>query len=67
MVPGAASAAVAATAAWMDRCHELIRPLCNVQIWKDALLNWNPEDFGGVNKVRVPASSIWTPDIVLYN
>lgn len=37
------------------------------QGWKDVLLAWNPEQFGGVDEVRVPASKIWTPDIVLYN
>ena len=37
------------------------------QWWRDILLQWNPEDFGGVDHVRVPATHIWTPDIVLYN
>jgi len=37
------------------------------QIWKDILLMWDPDKFGGVNNIRVPAASIWTPDIVLYN
>jgi hypothetical protein len=37
------------------------------QIWKDILMKWDPEDFGGVKEVRVPADKIWTPDIVLYN
>jgi len=36
-------------------------------LWNDILLRWNPEDFGGVDHVRVPATQIWTPDIVLYN
>jgi len=31
------------------------------------LLTWDPNEFGGIDKIRVPASSIWTPDIVLYN
>jgi len=31
------------------------------------LMKWEPEDFGGVAMVRVPARRIWTPDIVLYN
>jgi len=38
-----------------------------VQQWKDILLAWEPNDYGGVNTVRVPPSKIWTPDIVLYN
>jgi len=36
-------------------------------MWKDMLMVWDPENFGGVDKVRVPARRIWTPDIVLYN
>ncbi|OAF68799.1 hypothetical protein A3Q56_03447, partial [Intoshia linei] len=35
--------------------------------WKDELLKWHPEDFGGVTTVRIPVKYIWTPDIVLYN
>ena len=31
------------------------------------LLQWNSDDFGGVEEVRVPIEKIWTPDIVLYN
>jgi len=38
-----------------------------VQQWKDILLAWKPENYGGVDTVRVPPSQIWTPDIVLYN
>ena len=37
------------------------------QTWKDMLMTWDPENFGGVDNVRVPARRIWTPDIVLYN
>jgi len=37
------------------------------QTWNDMLLRWNPELFGGVDQVRVPVDTIWTPDIVLYN
>jgi len=51
----------------MERSRALIWTPSDVQEWKDVLLNWEPDDFGGVDKVRVPANSIWTPDIVLYN
>ncbi|XP_026884798.2 acetylcholine receptor subunit alpha [Electrophorus electricus] len=37
------------------------------QQWKDVNLQWNPEDYGGIKKVRVPSSDIWRPDLVLYN
>ena len=37
------------------------------QSWKDILLQWNPEDFGGVRMINIPITRIWRPDIVLYN
>jgi len=51
----------------MERSHALIRTLSDAQSWKDVMLTWDKDDFGGVDKVRVPAHRIWTPDIVLYN
>lgn len=35
--------------------------------WADYRLTWRPELFGGIEYVYVPASSLWTPDLVLYN
>lgn len=37
------------------------------QKWKDVNLQWNPEDYGGIRKIRVPSTDIWRPDLVLYN
>ncbi|XP_061579484.1 acetylcholine receptor subunit alpha-like [Cololabis saira] len=37
------------------------------QKWKDVNLQWNPEDYGGIKKIRVPSTDIWRPDLVLYN
>ncbi|CAF1234600.1 unnamed protein product [Adineta ricciae] len=37
------------------------------QEWRDELLTWNPSDFGGMKKIRIPCRYIWLPDIVLYN
>ncbi|XP_030613907.1 acetylcholine receptor subunit alpha [Archocentrus centrarchus] len=37
------------------------------QKWKDVNLQWNPEDYGGIKKIRVPSRDIWRPDLVLYN
>ncbi|KAJ8255871.1 hypothetical protein COCON_G00197350 [Conger conger] len=37
------------------------------QVWKDVNLNWNPSDYGGIKKIRVPSTEIWRPDFVLYN
>ncbi|XP_022237004.1 acetylcholine receptor subunit alpha-like 1, partial [Limulus polyphemus] len=35
--------------------------------WTDYKLRWDPEEYGGVSKLHVPAEQIWLPDIVLYN
>ena len=37
------------------------------QEWDDELLTWNPADFGGITRIRIPCDLIWLPDIVLYN
>ncbi|CAH0687682.1 unnamed protein product [Spodoptera exigua] len=37
------------------------------QKWYDYKLQWNPEDYGGVEMLYVPSEHIWLPDIVLYN
>jgi len=37
------------------------------QEWHDYKLKWDPEEYGGVTKLHVPADQIWLPDIVLYN
>ncbi|KAM9365541.1 acetylcholine receptor subunit alpha-like [Pholidichthys leucotaenia] len=37
------------------------------QQWVDVNLKWNPDDYGGIKKIRIPSSDIWKPDLVLYN
>uniref|UniRef100_A0A665TSU1 Acetylcholine receptor subunit alpha n=1 Tax=Echeneis naucrates TaxID=173247 RepID=A0A665TSU1_ECHNA len=37
------------------------------QKWIDVNLKWNPDDYGGIRKIRVPSTDIWKPDLVLYN
>ena len=37
------------------------------QVWEDQVLRWDPAVFGGVTHIRLPATALWTPDIVLYN
>ncbi|KAK3535072.1 hypothetical protein QTP70_003037 [Hemibagrus guttatus] len=36
-------------------------------VWNDYRLMWNPDEYEGVMKVRLPTQHIWLPDIVLYN
>lgn len=35
--------------------------------WTDSRLTWDPEDFGGLKRLRVNAEQIWVPDVTLYN
>ncbi|KAF0296971.1 Acetylcholine receptor subunit alpha-L1 [Amphibalanus amphitrite] len=35
--------------------------------WMDYKFTWDPEEYGGVTELYVPAEHIWLPDIVLYN
>ncbi|KAL2098209.1 hypothetical protein ACEWY4_007416 [Coilia grayii] len=37
------------------------------QEWKDYRLVWDPDDYEGIKKLRIPSQLIWLPDIVLYN
>ncbi|XP_043933778.1 neuronal acetylcholine receptor subunit beta-4 [Protopterus annectens] len=37
------------------------------QEWDDYRLTWDPEDYDGVDKLRIPPKDMWLPDIVLYN
>ncbi|XP_071480002.1 neuronal acetylcholine receptor subunit alpha-6-like [Diadema antillarum] len=35
--------------------------------WTDPRLAWNESNFDGIDVLRLPASQLWIPDIVLYN
>lgn len=37
------------------------------QEWTDYKLRWDPEEYGGVTKLHVPAEQIWLPDLIVYN
>ncbi|XP_077155036.1 neuronal acetylcholine receptor subunit alpha-10 [Ranitomeya variabilis] len=37
------------------------------QVWFDAYLRWDKEDYDGLDTIRIPSSYVWRPDIVLYN
>uniref|UniRef100_A0A3Q3WRQ5 Cholinergic receptor, nicotinic, alpha 10a n=1 Tax=Mola mola TaxID=94237 RepID=A0A3Q3WRQ5_MOLML len=37
------------------------------QVWVDAYLKWNKDDYDGLDTIRIPSSYVWRPDIVLYN
>lgn len=37
------------------------------QEWNDYRLTWDPDEYDGIQKLRIPSHHIWLPDIVLYN
>ncbi|XP_062611295.1 neuronal acetylcholine receptor subunit alpha-10-like [Saccostrea cucullata] len=37
------------------------------QEWKDEKLVWDPNEYNGLEVMRIPCRKIWLPDIVLYN
>uniref|UniRef100_A0A452GJG6 Cholinergic receptor nicotinic alpha 10 subunit n=1 Tax=Gopherus agassizii TaxID=38772 RepID=A0A452GJG6_9SAUR len=37
------------------------------QVWLDAYLAWDKDDYDGIDTIRIPSSYVWRPDIVLYN
>ncbi|XP_069017371.1 neuronal acetylcholine receptor subunit alpha-10a isoform X1 [Embiotoca jacksoni] len=37
------------------------------QVWVDAHLKWDKDDYDGLDTIRIPGSYVWRPDIVLYN
>ncbi|CAL1292368.1 unnamed protein product [Larinioides sclopetarius] len=52
----------------MDERHGVVSTSCRItQNWNDVHLRWNASDFGGVTTVRIPASQIWRPDVILRN
>ncbi|CAF1260120.1 unnamed protein product [Rotaria sordida] len=53
---------------WLDQCFNfLFNQKRKQKEWNDAFLKWNPKDFGGLKKIRIPCRLIWLPDIILYN
>jgi len=36
-------------------------------MWVDEGLKWNPDEYGGVKVIRIPADRVWKPDVILYN
>ncbi|CAK8674548.1 unnamed protein product [Clavelina lepadiformis] len=35
--------------------------------WYDTYLKWNSTQFGRIKSVRLPASRVWKPDVLVYN
>uniref|UniRef100_A0A3P8TP49 Cholinergic receptor nicotinic alpha 9 subunit n=1 Tax=Amphiprion percula TaxID=161767 RepID=A0A3P8TP49_AMPPE len=37
------------------------------QVWHDAYLKWDKEDYDNLEMINIPSDLVWKPDIVLYN
>lgn len=35
--------------------------------WKDERLSWKPEEYGGIDVLRIPGRDVWIPDMEIYN
>ncbi|XP_030636313.1 5-hydroxytryptamine receptor 3A-like [Chanos chanos] len=35
------------------------------QKWRDEFVSWDPSSFGGLSRLTVPSSRVWTPDITV--
>lgn len=35
--------------------------------WSDSKLQWKPEDYNGIDHLRIGADELWTPDLTVYN
>lgn len=38
-----------------------------LQRWRNEIMRWNPEEFGGCTVVRLSHEQVWVPDVVLWN
>lgn len=45
-------------------CHAL-KSFSSFQTWTDEFLTWNPSEFCGMEKMTVPRSMLWVPDVVI--
>uniref|UniRef100_A0A8C6UA19 Cholinergic receptor nicotinic alpha 9 subunit n=1 Tax=Neogobius melanostomus TaxID=47308 RepID=A0A8C6UA19_9GOBI len=50
-----------------ERNQVLIAYLWIRQVWHDAYLKWNKDDYDGLDIIQIPSSLVWRPDLVLYN
>ncbi|XP_078725077.1 LOW QUALITY PROTEIN: neuronal acetylcholine receptor subunit alpha-10-like [Lampetra fluviatilis] len=52
----------------MDERNQILAAYLWVrQMWRDAYLSWDREQYDGLDTLRIPSSLVWKPDIVLYN
>lgn len=45
----------------------IIKCETKMQYWADPALSWNPSDYDGIEVLRIPATDVWKPDLLVYN
>jgi len=51
----------------MDTARKLLSTTAWLRMsWMDFRLKWDPDMYGGIETVKIPASKLWTPDIEIY-
>ncbi|CAK8683324.1 unnamed protein product [Clavelina lepadiformis] len=52
----------------LDEKHQLLTTSMYMDWkWTDTYLHWEPEEYGGIKDIRLPAKKVWKPDILIYN
>lgn len=50
-----------------EREQYMITKVWMPQKWQDSRLTWDPQNFSNIQRLQLPSTKIWLPDIVLYN
>lgn len=48
------------------RFHSYIFYILHLKGWVDDMLKWDPDDYGGVERISLRTDDIWMPDITAY-
>ncbi|XP_006818017.2 neuronal acetylcholine receptor subunit alpha-10-like [Saccoglossus kowalevskii] len=52
----------------MDERNQVLKTnIWTTQWWDDEMMRWDPDQYDGINQIRIPASDLWMPDVTLYN
>ncbi|KHN77475.1 Neuronal acetylcholine receptor subunit alpha-10 [Toxocara canis] len=52
----------------VDERDQIVNVYCWLELyWVDELLKWDPHKYAGIQRIHVPSSKIWKPDILVYN
>ncbi|XP_077977141.1 neuronal acetylcholine receptor subunit alpha-10-like [Glandiceps talaboti] len=52
----------------MDERNQVLKTnIWTTETWTDEMLRWEPDEYDGIEQIRIPSSDLWMPDITLYN